>query len=77
MQWKTCLWAELQPWCLMKDLPLGRTHDDDDDDKCVCVCVCVCVYVCIQLETTFNFCRTEFVVAERMTLELSLISFIK
>ena len=27
MQWKTCLWAEFQPWCLslqVKDLPLGR-----------------------------------------------------
>ena len=27
---KTCLWAELQPWCLsfaVKDLPLRRTHD--------------------------------------------------
>ena len=35
LQWKTCLWAELQRWCLnfaVKDLPLGRTHDDDDDD---------------------------------------------
>ena len=28
LQWKTCLWAELQPWCLsfaVNDLPLGRT----------------------------------------------------
>ena len=28
LQWKTCLWTELQPWCLsfaVKDLPLGRT----------------------------------------------------
>ena len=28
LQWKTCLWAELQPWYVefaVKDLPLGRT----------------------------------------------------
>ena len=28
LQWKTCLWAELQPWVpefAVKDLPLGRT----------------------------------------------------
>ena len=27
LQWKICLWAELQPWCelAVKDLPLGRT----------------------------------------------------
>ena len=35
LQWKTCLWAEfaaLVPEFAVKDLPLGRTHDDDDDD---------------------------------------------
>ena len=28
LTWKTCLWAELQPWCgefAVKDLPLRRT----------------------------------------------------
>ena len=35
LQWKTCLWAELQPWCLnCSERPgLGQnTHDDDDDN---------------------------------------------
>ena len=25
LQWKTCLWTELQPAFAVKDLPLGRT----------------------------------------------------
>ena len=48
----------------VKDLPLGRTHDDDDHFQipkkvfqknvcvylyvCVCVCVCVCVTVVLR-----------------------------
>ena len=35
LRWKTYLWAEIQPWVpefALKDLPLGKTHDDDHDD---------------------------------------------
>ena len=34
LQWKTCLWAELQPWCLVcsEGPALGQKTDDDDSN---------------------------------------------